>query len=115
MKKVIFTLILTRIIAQESSVPLNLICTDSSLINTRIEWQVPSAFLYHNETHFNGYVFAASGIGQGDGSDVGFFQKLTGTMLSAHHGKKIQSLEFISRAQATFQPLVFEKSGLGKP
>ena len=115
MKKNIFVLILSKALSQESSVPLNLICTDSSLINTRIEWQVPNAFLYHNETHFNGYVFAASGIGQGDGSDVGFFQKLTGTMLSAHHGKTIQSLEFISRAQATFQPLVFEISGLGNP
>ncbi len=110
MKKVIFILILIWVIAQESSVPLNLICTYSSLINTRIEWQVPSAFLYHNETHFNRYVFAASGIGQGDCGDVGFFQKLSGTMLSAHHGRKIQSLEFISRAQATFQLLVFEIS-----
>ena len=115
MKKIIFTLILSKVFTQESTVPLNLICTDSSLANTGLEWQVPGAFQYHNETHFNGYIWNGSGIGQGDGSDVGFFQKLTGTMLSAHHGKKIHSLEFISRAQATFQPLVFEISGLGNP
>ena len=115
MKKVIFILILTKVFAQESTVPLNLICTDSSLANTRLEWQVPGAFLFNDATHFNGYVWNPSGIGNADGSDVAYFQKFTGPMLSAYHGKRIHSMQFISRAQATFQPLVFEINGLEIP
>ena len=115
MKKNIFVLILSKALSQESSVPLNLICTDSSLANTELQWQVPGAFQFHEETHFNGYVLNAYGIGNGDGSDVAFFQKFTGPMLSDYHGKRIHSMQFISRAQATFQPLVFEISGLGNP
>ena len=112
MKKIIFTLILTKVIAQEYTAPLNLICNDSSLVNTELQWQVPGDFQFHEETHFNGYVLNAYGLGNGDGSDVAFFQKFTGPMLSDYHGKRIHSMQFISRAQATFQPLVFEISGL---
>ena len=115
MKKIIFTLILTKVIAQEYTAPLNLICNDSSLVNTELQWQVLGDFQFHEETHFNGYVLNAYGVGNGDGSDVAFFQKFTGPMLSDYHGKRIHSMQFISRAQATFQPLVFEISGLGNP
>ena len=77
------------------------------MANTELEWQVPGAFLFNDATHFNGYVWNPSGIGNADGSDVAYFQKFTGPMLSAYHGKRIHSMQFISRAQATFQPLVF--------
>ncbi len=115
MNKIIFIIVLSIAFPQDSTTPLNLICTDSSLSNTGLEWQAPDVFLFQIETHFNNYIFNPSGIGNADGSDVAFFQKFTGSMLSAHHGKRISSLEFISRAQATFQPLVFEISGLGNP
>ena len=36
MKKIIFALILSKALSQESTIPLNLICTDSSLANTEL-------------------------------------------------------------------------------
>ena len=115
MRKILAILILSKTIVQSSTVPLNLVCTDSSLSNTTLEWDIPDAFQLRTLTHFDGLLWNASGIGNGDGSDVAYFQRFTGPQLSEFHGKKIITLDFISRANATFQALVFEVAGLDNP
>ena len=97
--------------SQESYSPNNLSITNLSLFNVSLAWDIPEAYQHEHVTHHNGAV--PYGIGNGNGSPVGYFQKLSPEMLELHSGKTINSMTFNTMWEGSFQPLVFVTSGVG--
>ena len=97
--------------SQESYSPNNLSITNLSLFNVSLAWDIPEVYHHEHVTHHNGAV--PYGIGNGDGSPVGYFQKLSPEMLELHSGKTINSMTFNTMWEGSFQPLVFVTSAVG--
>ena len=85
-------------------------------LTPRLEWEEP--LLYQNNEwllNWNGSVNAETGIGNTGGFPASYFQRYDSSMLSLHHGKYLEMLAFIPKADAVFQPFVFEVDPGGSP
>ncbi len=97
--------------SQDGYSPNNLNITNLSLFNVSLAWDIPEVYHHEHVTHHNGAV--PYGVGNSNGSAVGYFQKLSPEMLELHSGKTINSITFNTMWEGSFQPLVFVTSGLG--
>jgi len=108
LNKLLAIFFISAVFSQDIYKPNNL---DGRLVTLapRLDWEAP--LLYENNEwllSWTGTVNTETGIGNTGGFPSSYFQRYDSSMLSLHHGKYLEMLSFVPKAEAVFQPFVFE-------